>query len=117
MAVAIQGKKFELDDPDYYCGKCEQRNIKLWRDVFNVSPGSLLCIKCIVEKNSKLSFEELDLSADGKMTSNLSQFRNFRTDQIAGRVPAVPSPGYYGYWSYTAVPEEYVDWWKKLPNF
>jgi len=36
------------------------------------------------------------------------------TDQIGWLVPAVPAEG-RTFWGYSSVPQDRVDWWKKLP--
>ena len=39
-----------------------------------------------------------------------------RTCQIGWYVPAIPDEEGLGYWGYTSVPQEGIDWWQALPT-
>lgn len=93
--------------PDYKCGKCGATGIKLWREYMTVNPR-LLCAVCASEEENE---NIADIDSKGIRTGKYD-----RTDQISGYVPAVPDEEGVGYWGYTSVPPEGVNWWKALPT-
>lgn len=80
----------------YCCGKCDLRNVKLWRD-YSSSHVDLKCVGCAVRCHA-----DVDGLAD--------------SDQIRGRVPAVPTEDGASWWGYTSVPQAGVEWWHRLPS-
>lgn len=90
----------EEDQTKYKCTVCGIKNHKLWRKAAS-SYIELLCIRCI----ESCTTERLEV---GSFLCT--------TDQIAGRVPAVPVDDSCEDWyGYTSVPEDRVKWWKGLP--
>lgn len=91
---------------EYKCEDCGVKNVKLWREYqsFNVH---LRCYKCAAKYQDK---EIPDITKEGKVKSEIGGL----TDQIGWCIPAIPSPD--GFWGYTSVPQEDVEWWKNLPN-
>lgn len=83
--------------PKYSCSKCKKNGVKLWRE-YNVPSSSLYCAKCGAKKEKE------------KIPDDLLKY-----DKIGCLVPAVPSEDGVGYWGYTSVPQEGVDWWHALP--
>lgn len=104
----------------YFCSKCNAKGVKLWRpyNSFNIR---LLCADCAAEDQGK------DISSMDEYGSHESKLSDGtpagKCDQIGWFVPAVPTedahPGFkdsLAYWGYTSVPQEGVDWWKRLSN-
>lgn len=79
----------------YCCSKCKIHGVKLWRG-YNEFEPTLLCVDCAEKRENK----KLDLD---------------KCDQIGWQIPAVPTEDGIGYWGYTSVPENGVNWWKALP--
>lgn len=92
---------------DYRCANCGTSGVKLWREYQTFTP-QLLCAKCASQDQDK---DISTLALDGMRLSEMGTW----TDTIGWYVPAVPSPN--GYWGYTSVPDEGVEWWKRLPLF
>lgn len=91
----------------YFCSKCGKTHVKLWRRYQSVNL-ELLCAECAsVNQQKDISTMDENGTCSGKLGS---------TDQIGWYIPAVPDEEGLGYWGYTSVPEEGVNWWKKLPN-
>ena len=96
---------------EYVCGACGARGVKLWREANTfLVHQTLRCAACAAPSG--------DVGEDGKIKSKYG-----RTDQIGGRLPAVPDPlpgpdlGLQGtFWGYTSVPEDGVAWWRSLPT-
>lgn len=93
----------------YVCAKCGVIHIKLWREYQTVNP-KLLCAKCASE-DQKENIETMD--EDG----NFDWEYGLKVDQIGWYVPAIPDEEGVGYWGYTSVPENGIEWWRKLPTF
>lgn len=91
----------------YKCAKCKVTGVKLWREYQTFSP-QLLCADCAVKDQKK----NYVVNADGKVEDEHGD----RSDQIGWYVPAVPDEEGAGYWGYTSVPQEGVNWWKQLPT-
>jgi hypothetical protein len=70
---------------------------------------SLLCAACAAGKQKK---DISSMGADGRCLDDAERW----TDQIGWYVPAIPDEEGVGYWGYTAVPTEGVNWWQALPN-
>ena len=81
---------------DYFCAWCKMQGVRLYREYGGFSPGEILCTHC-TEK-----------SQDRKFDPNSPH-------EIAWRVAAVPCEDGTGYWGYTSVPQEGVNWWDLLP--
>lgn len=91
---------------DYKCKKCGATNCKLWRETSFCAPD-LFCVDCAcTDQNKTNNVNEEGLRVD---------IDKFTTDQIGWHVPAVPTKDNFGYWSYTSVPDEGVQWWTRLP--
>lgn len=95
----------------YTCTRCKASDCKLWRryQSFDIT---LLCAPCAAKDQNK-SIEGID--ADGRRPYK----RTGRTDSIGWFVPAIPvdieDPG-KGFWGYTSVPDQLVEWWRGLPT-
>jgi hypothetical protein len=97
---------------DYICKKCGAKDCKLWRQYSTfLSHIELLCADCAV-KDQKIPKEFSVLDARGHRPSDISG----TTDQIGWLVPAVPD-GEGSFWGYSSVPQDRVDWWRKLPTY
>jgi hypothetical protein len=93
---------------DYKCSVCGATGVKLWRESYS-SSVQLLCAFHAGEK-AGVSIEGID--AEGMLPSELGR----QTDQIGYFLPAVPTEDNQGYYGYTSVPEEGVNWWSNLPT-
>lgn len=98
----------------YKCEKCNRNYIKLWRDSY--STEGLECSDCLLK-----TCHHYRLVSSGKFRFNhsvekLEQGEGFVSDQIGGKVPATPYglKKEDGFWGYSAVPEDMVEWWKSL---
>lgn len=89
---------------DYLCKICRATGIKLWRDTGFAGPFDLSCFNCACQVLGPLRPDD---SGD---------FRAHTSDQLGNLVPAVPTKDGLGYWGYSAVPDDAVDWWYSLPN-
>lgn len=95
---------------NYMCHKCGTSGVKLWREYQTfLSHQSLLCVVCS-GKEQKKDINGIDKSGRTKQEYGM-------TDQLGWRIPAVPVVENDTYWGYTAVPEDGVLWWKRLPAF
>ena len=93
---------------EYKCSKCGVENVKLWRQYQTLACYvDLLCAYCAMEDQDKVGV----VGEDGRRQSELGDW----TDQIGWLVPAVPTVEMDTYWGYTSVPQDRVEWWKKLP--
>lgn len=89
----------------YACEECGAEGVKLWRRVAVMMEASEpLCLLCVSGRDPGVDHNRV--RADGTVDG--------ATDQIAGRLPAVPSPD-GSFWGYTSVPESGVRWWRALP--
>lgn len=91
----------------YFCSKCGKTHVKLWRRNQSLNP-ELLCAECASINQNK------DISTMDKNGMYLGKLG--KTDQIGWYIPAVPDEEGLGYWGYTSVPKEGVNWWKNLQN-
>lgn len=105
----------------YKCAACKITGIKLWREYQTFSP-QLLCAECAIKDQAdpKASSSFSKLAAAGKVVvdaegKHVDQHGD-RSDQIGWYVPAVPDEEGAGYWGYTSVPQNGVNWWKQLPT-
>jgi len=95
------------------CAKCGAANVKLWRQYSTfLNHIELHCARCAGAAQKK---DVSDIDKDGKRTCDVMG-HPARTDSIGWLVPAVPTEEEDTYWGYTSVPEEGVQWWKKLPT-
>lgn len=107
----------------YQCSKCGARGCKLYRE-YQTLHVELRC--CVCSRDYMLECEKVNpefykpehysidtLDANGLRDSD----HGSKTDQIGFWIPAVPDEEGDGYWGYTSVPTEGVEWWKKLPTF
>lgn len=97
--------------PDYSCGQCGARDCKLWRE-YNAfyRPKALRCAMCAAASTGE---DISDIDADGRRKSTVIEIA--RTDQIGYYIPAVPTDD-GTFWGYTSVPQDGVEWWKRLPT-
>jgi len=93
---------------DYVCGTCGATNCKLWRE-FNTFGPTLCCAVCAAESQKK---DISDIDDEGRFSDK----HGFRCDQIGWRVPAIPDEEGVGYWGYSSVPQEGINWWRNLPT-
>jgi hypothetical protein len=91
----------------YRCDNCKVTHVKLWREYQTQFPN-LLCCDCAAKGQKK------DISGIGLDGYRPSEYG--RTCQIGWYVPAIPDEEGLGYWGYTSVPQEGIDWWQALPT-
>jgi hypothetical protein len=96
----------------YRCSECGAYGIKLWREYSTFVP-ELKCASCAA-KDQEIDISQMDCEGIFPRTDALGCTR--LTDQIGWYVPAVPDKEGEGYWGYTSVPQEALEWWNKLPN-
>jgi hypothetical protein len=90
----------------YHCSKCKKKNVKLWRDYQTfASHVELECAACLAP----------DVKVDDEGMWQEPGEHGMRTDQLKGKVPAIPVDSTY--WGYTSVPSQDVEWWKQLPTY
>jgi hypothetical protein len=99
----------------YKCASCGAKGCKLWREYGTYSVpirDQLRCAPCAAKSQNK---DISGIDEDGRYLPKIDGER--RTDQIGWMVPAVPAEDEFGsYWGYTSVPQDRVDWWRKLPT-
>lgn len=96
MDVGAFSYDLNIAPPGYRCGKCDLRGVKLWRESHS-SHVDLLCVGCAARCHADIT---------GLADS----------DQIRGRVPAVPDEDGASWWGYASVPQAGVEWWHRLPS-
>lgn len=97
--------------PDgYACDGCNKHGVKLWRE-YQTFDSQLLCLSCAARHQKKTVTETTD---KGRVLIAESSRPEIFTDSIGWYVPAVPSE--HGYWGYTSIPDDGVQWWQRLPN-
>ena len=90
---------------DYHCSKCKAKGVKLWRQSHTFADYiELLCATCLAP--------DIKVSDKGKAKD---ESIGFETDQINGRLPAIPVDDTY--WGYSSVPSQDVEWWIGLPTY
>lgn len=98
MSAAIVSDQFEYrrhEVPrDYFCVKCKMQGVRLYRE-YQTMYTDLECTAC-AEKSQKRKVDEHPHSIGWRVA-----------------VPLEDNPK--GYWGYTSVPQEGVDWWDRLP--
>lgn len=104
---------------DYKCANCKATNCKLWREYQTFCP-QLLCAKCAIDdQKDGASTTITRLAKLGPVVADeqgmITDEHGFKCDQIGWYVPAVPTEDLMAYWGYTSVPQDGVDWWKRLP--
>jgi hypothetical protein len=86
-----------VSDIVYTCSSCGATDLKLWRP-YSTWCVELKCASCCNKPGEPpFVFEEGD--ANG------------------GMVPAVPTAEMDGYWGYTSVLDDRVEWWHDLPTY
>lgn len=93
------GDSSETKAIPYVCGRCGAEGQKLWRlyQAF-LDSQELTCYACTCDaENRNKSAPPFDIT------------------YIGWRVAAVPTPDKSGFWGYTSVPQDGVDWWHALP--
>ncbi len=93
---------------DYSCKTCGANSCKLWRPYGYSNP--LQCCICVAKE------ENVDINTLDENGMVVNSWGN-RTDQIGGYMPAIPCEEEGVYWSYTCVPEDKVEWWRKLDTY
>lgn len=121
---------------DYRCSRCGKGDVKLWRQYQTFADHiKLLCLTCAeADQKSfcKYSARAVDivqkwkemwdlyaignsLSLDTPEKMELSELHSRATsDSIGWLVPAVPTEDGETYWGYTSVPDQGIEWWKRL---
>jgi hypothetical protein len=90
----------------YQCTKCGATGVKLWREYNTFADMTQpMCAFCACADQGK---DSSTVNSAGLRTS-----KHGLTDQIGYMVPAVPCGD--GFWGYTTVPQDGVDWWLRLP--
>lgn len=97
---------------DYVCSHCGKSGVKLWR-LYQSFDAELLCVNCAADDQHKTITH---IYENGSMLIAESHAPDFPSDQIGWYIPAVPDEEGVGYWGYTSVPQDGVEWWKRLPN-
>jgi hypothetical protein len=92
----------------YACAECAAIGVKLWRPVH--SDRSARCAAC-VERKGGLSAGAV--GEDGRIEEPHGT-GSYRTDQVAGLLPYVPTEDGEGTWGYSSVPAVAVAWWRSL---
>ncbi len=93
---------------DYKCDQCHKMGIKLWREYQTFQP-QLLCAKCAAEDQNK--------NINSMNSGGFYHTTRFGwSEQIGWYIPAVPDEEEFGFWGYTSVPDEGINWWRNLPN-
>lgn len=103
---------------EYKCMDCGVYGVKLWR-MAACSCIELRCIDCVGKE------DKVDVSQVGEDGMEWDDLFERRTDQIGHMLPAIPdefkvcygeSTTLHASWyQYTCVPQDGVDWWKRLP--
>lgn len=99
----------------YHCHTCKATNVKLWRQSHTFADNiELQCASCLAPEeqvDDEGRWQEPPFTdKDGKVI-----YEGHKTDQVKGRVPAVPVGDTY--WGYTSVPSQDVEWWVALPTY
>jgi hypothetical protein len=99
-----------FSSPAYVCACCNAAGVKLWR-IYGYSDNLRCCDCSALEQSCDIG----SLDQQGLRWSNL--IRDL-TDQIGGRIPAVPTGMTAGdsHWSYGKIPEAAYQQWQALPN-
>jgi len=90
----------------YACDKCKQKNVKLWRESHTFANYiELECASCLAP----------DARVDDEGMWQEPGEHGMRTDQLNGKVPAIPVDDTY--WGYSSCPSQDVEWWKNLATY
>jgi hypothetical protein len=113
MNIGSFSYKIKVEIPkDYTCRGCGAHGVKLWREYNTFANRTTLeCCVCAGKSQKK---DISKISAEGRIPD--PDFPSVLSDQIGWMVPAVPTEEGNGFWGYTAVPEDGVNWWRALPN-
>jgi hypothetical protein len=97
--------------PDgYECSMCGARGVKLWRQGFAEQDAvKLLCCRCAAV-DQRESIAGMD-AFGGLLDPSVGW-----TDCIGALIPAVPTQSCRTYWGRAPVPQNGVDWWRRLLN-
>lgn len=99
-----------LPPAGYRCVNCGAHSVKLWRDVRACADQVvLLCCECAAASQRK---DPAWVGRDGM----IAEPDGTGTDQIGALLPAVPDEDGRSFWCYTCVPQEAVEWWRRLPT-
>ncbi len=97
----------------YKCHDCGAHGCKLWREYQTFNPD-VVCALCAGKRQNK---DVSRINEAGLLPWKMSgDDHEILTDSIGWYVPCVPTEEGDTYWGYTSVPEDGVDWWKKLPS-
>lgn len=91
----------------YECVGCGAKGVKLWREIHGCDDGWIGCVSCVMRKTGKV----VVVDEDGVSTDSV----HGRSDQICGKIPAVPTEDGRSFYGYSSVPEPGCRWWKALP--
>lgn len=102
--------------PDYKCSGCGAHGVKLWRQYQTAADCiRLKCAECAIKNDNPIDghapSSASELGDDGRWKGAYGH-----TDKIGDLVPAVPDEEGVSFWGYTSVPQEGVDWWRRLPT-
>jgi hypothetical protein len=96
----------------YECRKCGATNVKLWRPYCTFSI-ELKCANCLTNDPERPDLQNRYVDKNGRNKDELGA-----SDSLGWWVPAVPvkdDPD--AFWGYTSVPQDGVDWWRRLPTY
>lgn len=116
----MKKNKINYRQGDYVCSGCKRAGVKLWRDYNTfLDHCELKCVECATP--AQVTYEAknyTDKNRDCLGALDPDGLFMFRSgDQLAGLVPAVPTPDGDTFWGYTSVPNEDVLWWYALPTY
>lgn len=86
----------EMSTPEGYLCCCGKRGVRLYRK-YSEPVRSLLCRECALQEQRKGSPDQQS------------------EHSIGWRVAAVPTEAGDEFWGFSAVPENGVEWWDRLP--
>jgi len=96
----------------YKCEKCGKTDVKLWRSSSSfLEHTTILCVDCGIERSGTFEYEDYSTMTEEGKHWGIGGF----TDQLMFGIPAVPTEEGDTFWGYGSVPQDGVQWWKRLP--
>jgi hypothetical protein len=90
---------------------CDTENVKLWRSPTPfLEHTTLCCVDCAITRSGTDKDEDYSTMTEEGKHWGIGGF----TDQLLFGVPAVPTEQGDTCWGYTSVPQDGIDWWKRL---